>query len=114
MPLTLLVRDVNGRSVFEMPSHGREDITFDFTADLGVGEVIVSSVSVLVHRATELDEPGPLDGAPIPNVAFPNATIITQWVKEPPRDPEGYRLTMRATTNLGRVVEPELDVEVPR
>lgn len=110
----LNVKDKNGRSVYEMASHEREPISFDFTADLGVGETIASSISVLVHRATEIEEPGALDGLPIPNVAFPAATILTQWVKDPPKDAEGYRLTMRATTTTGRIVEPELEIEVRR
>jgi len=108
------VKDKNGRSVYDMASHEREPISFDFAADLGVGETIVSAVSVLVHRRDESAEPDALDGAPIPSPAFPSATILTQWVKEPPIDLAGYRLTMRATTSTGRIVEPELDIEVTR
>lgn len=106
MSSLLLVRDGNGRSIFEMSSEGRDAPTLDYTPDLAVGETIVSATCELVRLRDGREFPDVLDGVPIVQ-----GNTVSQWLLNPPIGES--RLEVRAVTSTGRALEPELLVSVP-
>jgi len=111
-PPLLLVRDREGRSELPMTSGERKPVSFDFTADLGEEETIVTATARLVRvREPAINITEALDDDPVIDQA--TGKIVSQWVKEPPAIDGEYRLTMRVTTTTGQVSEPELLISVP-